>query len=170
MQLSLLRPSLHFYLPNLNTYLGSPSDTMTSIPQSPLRAMFLTEGLMKLAGGLIFIASPQIPLAVAVAPPMPSSAMLLTRLLGTQTLTLGVALLLASAPSARAVGSRRLVYWTVFARDATLLTVLALQLWNGDSGSDAARFTSAGLRVWISEITPFFLGHLWVLLRKPHWF
>ncbi|KAI1488577.1 hypothetical protein F5X96DRAFT_671513 [Biscogniauxia mediterranea] len=143
---------------------------MTSIPQSPLRTLFLTEGLMKLAGGLVFIASPQTPLAVAVAPPIPSSAMLLTRLLGTQTLILGVSLLLASARSARAVASRRVVYWTVFARDATLLTVLTLQLWVGDNGSDALGFTSGGLRVWISELTPFFVGHLWILLRKPHWF
>ncbi|KAI5924507.1 hypothetical protein F4810DRAFT_127289 [Camillea tinctor] len=143
---------------------------MTSLPRSPLRALCLTEGLMKLAGGLIFIASPQTPLAVAVAPPIPSSALLLTRLLGTQTLTLGVALLLVSAPSARAVGSRRVVYWTVFARDATLLTILALQLFAGDNNSDLLGFTPGGLRVWISELTPFFLGHLWVLLRRPHWF
>ncbi|KAI1506036.1 hypothetical protein F5X99DRAFT_366927 [Biscogniauxia marginata] len=143
---------------------------MSSAPHSPLRALCLTEGLMKLAGGLIFIASPQTPLAVAVAPPIPSSAVLLTRLLGTQTLILGVALLLAAAHSPKAAGSRRIVYWTVFARDATLLTVLALQLWFGENDNDALGFTSGGLRAWISELTPFLLGHLWILLRKPHWF
>ncbi|KAI2465598.1 hypothetical protein F4781DRAFT_18147 [Annulohypoxylon bovei var. microspora] len=142
---------------------------MTSKSASPLRLLFLNEGVMKLAGGLIFIVSPQTPLSVAVAAPIPPSALLLTRLLGTQTLTLGISMLLASARTPKAVSSRRVVYWTVFARDATLVTVLALQLWFGDN-SDAAGFSSKGLRSWLAELMPFCLGHLWILTTKPHWF
>ncbi|KAI0830948.1 hypothetical protein F5Y06DRAFT_205673 [Hypoxylon sp. FL0890] len=142
---------------------------MSSKSASPLRLLFLTEGVMKLAGGLIFMLSPQTPLAVAVAAPIPPSALLLTRLLGTQTFTLGISMLLASAKRPKAVSSRRVVYWTVFARDATLATVLALQLWLGDN-VDALGFSPSGLRAWLTELMPFCLGHLWILTTKPHWF
>ncbi|KAI1135785.1 hypothetical protein F5Y05DRAFT_415785 [Hypoxylon sp. FL0543] len=142
---------------------------MSSIPASPLRPLFLIEGVMKLAGGLMFMVSPQTPLAVAVAAPIPPSALLLTRLLGTQTFTLGVSMLLASAKTPQAVSSRRVVYWTVFVRDATLATVLALQLWSGDNG-DALGFSPGGLRAWLAELMPFCLGHLWILTMKPQWF
>ncbi|KAI2632659.1 hypothetical protein GGS26DRAFT_85771 [Hypomontagnella submonticulosa] len=142
---------------------------MSSSPASPMRSLFLVEGLMKLAGGLMFMVSPQTPLSVAVAAPIPPSALLLTRLLGTQTFTLGISMLLASANTPTAVSSRRIVYWTVFARDATLVTALTLQLWLGDN-TGALGFSPTGLRSWLAELMPFCLGHLWVLLAKPHWF
>ncbi|KAI4859357.1 hypothetical protein F4820DRAFT_168664 [Hypoxylon rubiginosum] len=142
---------------------------MSSNPASPLRSLFITEGLMKLAGGLMFIISPQTPLSGAVALPMPPATLLLTRLLGTQTFTLGISMLLASAKTPTAVSSRRVVYWTVFARDATLVTVLALQYWFGDN-VDALGFSPKGLLGWLAELTPFCLGHLWILTAKPHWF
>ncbi|KAI2616257.1 hypothetical protein GGR54DRAFT_610163 [Hypoxylon sp. NC1633] len=143
--------------------------TMPSQSLSPMRTLFLIEGVMKLAGGLMFILSPKTPLGVAVAEPIPASALLLTRLLGTQTLTLGITLLLASARTPAAVSSRRIVYWTVFARDATLATVLAAQLCFGQN-MDVLGFTPAGLRSWLTELMPFCLGHLWVLLARPQWF
>ncbi|KAI1456519.1 hypothetical protein F4805DRAFT_226773 [Annulohypoxylon moriforme] len=136
---------------------------------SPLRSLFLVEGVMKLAGGLVFIISPQTPLTVAVAAPIPPSALLLTRLLGTQTFTLGISMLLASARTPKAVQSRRVVYWTIFARDATLVTVLMSQLLFGDN-SDALGFSVNGLCAWLAELMPFCLGHLWVLTMRPHWF
>ncbi|KAI1374810.1 hypothetical protein F4677DRAFT_156981 [Hypoxylon crocopeplum] len=142
---------------------------MTSKPESPLRTLFLIEGFMKLAGGLMFMISPETPLTVAVAAPIPPAALLLTRLLGTQTFTLGISMLLASARTPAAQSSRRIVYWTIFARDATLATALALQLCFGDN-HDALGFTPKGLRSWLTELMPFCLSHLWVLLAKPHWF
>ncbi|KAI1401952.1 hypothetical protein F4819DRAFT_303129 [Hypoxylon fuscum] len=140
-----------------------------SYPTSPMRSLFLTEGVMKLAGGLVFMISPQTPLTGAVAAPIPPAALLLTRLLGTQTFTLGISMLLASAKSPTAVSSRRIVYWTVFARDATLVTVLALQYWFGGNDS-ALGFSRKGLRAWLAELLPFCVGHLWILTMKPHWF
>ncbi|KAI1769768.1 hypothetical protein F4818DRAFT_435092 [Hypoxylon cercidicola] len=142
---------------------------MSPNPTSPLRSLFLTEGVMKLAGGLMFVLWPQTPLSGAVAPPIPPAALLLTRLLGTQTFTLGISMLLASANTPTAISSRRVVYWTVFARDATLVTVLALQYWFGDN-VDALGFSPRGLRMWLAELMPFCLGHLWILTAKPHWF
>ncbi|KAI8960587.1 hypothetical protein F5Y11DRAFT_261774 [Daldinia sp. FL1419] len=142
---------------------------MSTYTTSPLRSLFLIEGVMKLAGGLVFVVSPQTPLSVAVAVPIPPSALLLSRLLGTQTLTLGISMLLASAKTPRAVSSRRIVYWTVFARDASLMTVLALQLWFGDN-TDVMGFSPKGLRSWLAELAPFCLGHLWILTTKSHWF
>ncbi|KAI1471944.1 uncharacterized protein F4812DRAFT_200111 [Daldinia caldariorum] len=142
---------------------------MSAHAKSPLRSLFLIEGLMKLAGGLVFILSPQTPLSVAVAAPIPPIALLLSRLLGTQTFTLGISMLLASARTPTAASSRRIVYWTVFARDATLATVLALQLWLGDN-ADVLGFSPNGLRAWLAELMPFCLGHLWVLTAKSHWF
>ncbi|KAI1214339.1 uncharacterized protein F4807DRAFT_122660 [Annulohypoxylon truncatum] len=142
---------------------------MSTKSTSPLRLLFLTEGVMKLAGGLVFMISPQTPLSVAVAAPIPPSALLLTRLLGTQTFTLGISMLLASTRTSKAVSSRRIVYWTIFARDATLVTVLALQLLFGQN-SDALGFSVKGLRACLAELMPFCLGHLWILAAKPHWF
>ncbi|OTB08922.1 hypothetical protein M426DRAFT_316222 [Hypoxylon sp. CI-4A] len=142
---------------------------MSSQSLSPLRSLFLTEGVMKLSMGLVFMISPKTPLSIAVADPIPPSALLLTRLLGTQTLTLGISMLLASAKTPAAISSRRIVYWTVFARDATLATMLALQLWFGEN-NDVLGFTPKGLRAWFTELMPFCLGHLWVLTFKPHWF
>ncbi|KAL7623697.1 hypothetical protein AAE478_005249 [Parahypoxylon ruwenzoriense] len=142
---------------------------MSSKPTSSLRSLFLTEGIMKLAGGLMFLVSPQTPLSVAVGVSIPGSTLLLTRLLGTQTFTLGISMLLASAPTPTAVASRRIVYWTVFARDATLVTMLALQLWLGDN-DDALGFSHRGLLAWMAELAPFCLGHLWVLTARPYWF
>ncbi|KAI0879952.1 uncharacterized protein GGS22DRAFT_101828 [Annulohypoxylon maeteangense] len=142
---------------------------MSTKSTSPLRFLFLTEGVMKLMGGLVFVVSPQTPLSVAVAAPIPPSARLLARLLGTQTFTLGISMLLASTKTPKAVSSRRIVYWTVFARDATLVTVLTLQLLFGEN-SDALGFSAKGLRAWLAELMPFCLGHLWILTTKPHWF
>ncbi|KAI6091711.1 hypothetical protein F4821DRAFT_225420 [Hypoxylon rubiginosum] len=142
---------------------------MSSTSASPLRSLFLTEGVMKLAGGLMFIVSPQTPLSVAVALPIPPAALLLTRLLGTQTFTLGVSMLLASANTPTAVASRRVVYWTVFARDATLVAVLASQYWFGYNAG-VLGFSPLGLCSWLAELMPFCIGHLWILTAKPHWF
>ncbi|KAI1760619.1 hypothetical protein GGR53DRAFT_509025 [Hypoxylon sp. FL1150] len=142
---------------------------MSSRPASPLRSSFVTEGVMKLAMGLVFVISPQTPLSGAVAPPIPPAALLLTRLLGTQTFTLGVSMLLASANTPTAVASRRVVYWTVFARDVTLVAVLASQYWFGDNTS-VLGFSPKGLRSWLAELMPFCIGHLWILTAKPHWF
>ncbi|KAI1389160.1 uncharacterized protein F4822DRAFT_271141 [Hypoxylon trugodes] len=142
---------------------------MSFNPSSPMRSLFLTEGVLKLIGGSIFMISPQTPLSVAVGAPIPPSALLLTRLLGTQTFTLGLSMLLASSRTPKAVPSRRIVYWTIFARDATLITVLALQLWFGDN-TEALGFSPKGLRAWLAELMPFCLGHLWILITKPHWF
>ncbi|KAI1656545.1 hypothetical protein F4813DRAFT_363591 [Daldinia decipiens] len=142
---------------------------MSTHTASPLRSLILVEGIMKLAGGLVFIISPQTPLSVAVAAPIPPSALLLSRLLGTQTFTLGISMLLASTKAPKAAASRRIVYWTVFARDATLVTVLALQLWFGDN-TNVLGFSPKGLRSWLAELIPFCLGHLWILTAKPHWF
>ncbi|KAI1440673.1 hypothetical protein F5Y02DRAFT_402016 [Annulohypoxylon stygium] len=142
---------------------------MSAKSTSPLGPLFLTEGLMKLAMGSVFIISPQTPLSAAVAAPIPSSALLLTRLLGTQTFTLGISMLLASSSTPKAVASRRVVYWTVFVRDATLAAVLASQLLFGEN-SDILGFSVKGLRSWLAELMPFCLGHLWILTTKSHWF
>ncbi|KAI1101400.1 hypothetical protein F4804DRAFT_316026 [Jackrogersella minutella] len=142
---------------------------MSSESASPLRMLFLIEGIMKLAGGLVFIISPQTPLSVAVAAPIPPSALFLTRLLGTQTFTLGVSMLHASARTPKAVASRRIIYWTIFVRDVTLVTVAASQLLLGDN-SNALGFSPKGLRSWLTELMPFCLGHLWILTTKSHWF
>jgi hypothetical protein len=136
---------------------------------SPIRGLFITEGLMKLAGGLIFIGSPRTILAMAMPPPIPSSSLLLTRMLGTQTFTLGISMLLASSNAPAAVASRRVVYWTIFARDATLVAALGWQLWLGDSDAPLA-LSREGLKSWILEITPFLFGHLWILMQRPQWF
>jgi hypothetical protein len=122
---------------------------------------------MKLVGGVIFIGSPRTILNMAMSAPLPPSTLLLTRMLGTQTFTLGVAMLLASPPAAAA--SRRVVYWTVCIRDATLVAVLSWQLLCGEKDIPLA-LSRTGLRSWILEIAPFLLGHLWVLLRRPNWF
>jgi hypothetical protein len=124
---------------------------------------------MKLAGGLIFVGSPRTILNLAMPPPLPPAALLLTRMLGTQTFTLGIALLLASSRAPAAVASRRVVYWTVFARDATLLAVLGWQFCFGESDTPLA-LSRKGLRSWIMEIAPFMIGHLWVLVQRPQWF
>ncbi|KAH8678386.1 hypothetical protein BX600DRAFT_532266 [Xylariales sp. PMI_506] len=182
---------------------------------SPLRELLITEGLMKLAGGLIFIGSPRTILNVVLptsteaatavkgsgknapnrtmrAPTATAAATLLTRMLGTQTFTLGIAMLLASRGDAASVASRRVVYWTVCARDATLVAVLGWQLLRqqrlpkngrvsddeleGSLGSGGVeeeaplQLSSAGLRSWIAEIAPFLTGHLWLLLLRPQWF
>ncbi|KAI1088703.1 hypothetical protein F5B19DRAFT_470213 [Rostrohypoxylon terebratum] len=142
---------------------------MSAESTSPLGALFLTEGLMKLAMGSVFMISPQTPLFAAVAAPIPPSALLLTRLLGTQTFTLGISMLLASSRTPKAIASRRVVYWTVFARDATLAAVLASQLLFGEN-SDILGFSVKGLRSWLAELMPFCLGHLWILTMKSHWF
>lgn len=149
----------------------------SSTSSSPIHALFVTEGLMKLAGGLIFIGSPRTILGLAMTPApaagprsaaFPPAALLLTRMLGTQTLTLGAAMLLA-APAGRA--ARRVVSWTVLVRDAALLAVLGAQLLLPGAARDApGALSTPGLRSWILEITPFFLGHLWLLLRRPAWF
>lgn len=138
-------------------------------PGSPMRGLLLTEGVMKLAGGFIFIVSPRTILGMAMPTPAPSSALLLTRMLGTQTFTLGVCLLLASANTPSAVASRKLAYWTVFTRDASLVAILGWQLLLGDVDAPLG-LTRKGLQGWIGEIVPFMLGHLWVLLRRPGWF
>jgi hypothetical protein len=129
----------------------------------------LTEGVLKLIGGFIFIHSPRNILSLAMPQPFPSSSLLLVRMLGTQTATLGACLLLASAKTPAAVASRRTAYWTVFIRDATLVAVLGWQLLFADVDQPLG-LTREGLRIWIAEISPFMIGHLWVLLRRPQWF
>ncbi|KAH9885885.1 hypothetical protein F4778DRAFT_488700 [Xylariomycetidae sp. FL2044] len=142
---------------------------MSTVTGSPLRTLLLTEGVLKFVGGLMFIVSPQTPLSVAIKNPIPPSSLLLVRLLGTQTFTLGIPMLLASRRTQAAVASRRIVYWTVFARDATLLAMLAVQYWLGDKDQPLG-FTRAGLQAWMMEILPFAFGHLWILTQKPQWF
>lgn len=136
---------------------------------NPLPGLLATEGVLKLIGGFIFIFSPQRVLSLVMPAPIPSSALLLVRMLGTQTATLGVCLLLTSPTTSTAVMSRRIAYWTVFIRDASLIAVLGWRLLLGDVDQPLG-LTRRGLQIWISELTPFMFGHLWVLLRRPHWF
>jgi hypothetical protein len=135
----------------------------------PIRGLLLTEGTLKLIGGSIFILSPHTVLNMVMPSPCPPSALLLTQMLGTQTLTLGVCMLLASSTAPSAIASRRIVYWTVFTRDAALIAVLGWELCFGRSDT-ALGLTKEGLRSWILEILPFLLGHWWILMRRSGWF
>lgn len=142
---------------------------MTTSLGSPIRGLMLTEGVLKLISGFIFIHSPQNVLSLAMPQPFPPSSLLLVRMLGTQTATLGACLLLASTKTPTAAATNRIAYWTVFIRDATLVAVLGWQLLFADADHPLG-LTRKGLQMWMAEISPFMIGHLWVLLRRPQWF
>jgi len=139
---------------------------MTS-PESPLSMIFLVEGILKVLGGLAFLVLPKFCLtnALMINPPLTASSITLFQGIGSQTLAFSVPLLLASRNTPQAVASRRIVYWSIFARESFPLLSLLFQ-----EGDQQGGFTTGALRGWYAELTPFVVGRLWILLGKKEWF
>ncbi|KAF2123114.1 hypothetical protein BDV96DRAFT_561984 [Lophiotrema nucula] len=103
---------------------------MTTPPSSPspLPTLLLTEALLKLLGGTLFLLSPATILKNLMQPPYPDPSLSLIRSLGTQTLAFSVPLFLASTRRFRGPGVRRVVYWTLLAREGILAAGLLGQI------------------------------------------
>ncbi|KAF2658644.1 hypothetical protein K491DRAFT_713358 [Lophiostoma macrostomum CBS 122681] len=98
---------------------------------SPLPTLFLTEAVLKIIGGSIFFFSPATILKNLASPPYAPSSVSLIRSLGTQTIAFSIPLFLASRSDAVSVRSRRLVYWTMLAREGVLGLGLGWQILEG---------------------------------------
>lgn len=170
---------------------------MQSPNPSPLRTLFLTEAFLKLLGGAIFISSPSTILKNLTITPHDSVSKSLIRNLGTQTVAFSVPLFLAARQDAGSVGSRRIVYWTLFAREGCLMVGILGQLgwaWlQGDRDENEVaraveeglvqkkrdevedrelekRKLAVGMAWWVVELLPFVVGRLWVLSSRRRWF
>ncbi|KAF2490810.1 hypothetical protein BU16DRAFT_621511 [Lophium mytilinum] len=140
---------------------------------SPLPTLFLTEALLKVAGGAYFLLSPSTILGLTSVPPFPASSLTLIQHLGSQTLAFSIPLFLASRNTPQAIASRRIVYWAVLAREGFLMTTLLWQIWKFEGGGEGRRegeFTREGLWRWVAELAPFVVGRVAVLGWRGEWF
>lgn len=133
----------------------------------PLGPLFLTEAILKVAGGLFFVLYPKHILSLMTSSPTASSVGLIQNL-GSQTLAFSVPLFLASRKDPQAIASRRIVYWAVLARESFLMGSILWQLWRGES--EMGGLTRKGLWNWVAELAPFVIGRIWILTWKPAWF
>ncbi|KAF2251251.1 hypothetical protein BU26DRAFT_563193 [Trematosphaeria pertusa] len=88
--------------------------------RSPLPTLLLTEAVLKLLGGAIFFLSPTSVLKNLASQPYSPASLSLIRSLGTQTIAFSVPLFLSARSDAKSVGSRRIVYWGLLAREGVL--------------------------------------------------
>lgn len=170
---------------------------MQSPNTSRLRTLFLTEAFLKLLGGAIFILSHTTILKKLAFPPYDSLSVSLIRNLGTQTIAFSIPLFLAARRDAVSVGSRRIVYWTLLAREGCLMVGILGQMgwaWlQGDGDEDGVdraveeglvqkqrdevedrglqrHRLAKGMAWWVAELLPFVVGRLWVLGSRRTWF
>jgi hypothetical protein len=143
---------------------------------SPVPTLFLTEALLKVAGGLYFLLSPSTILSLTSTPPFPASSLSLIQHLGSQTIAFSIPLFLAARNTPQAVASRRIVYWAVLGREGLLMATLLWQIWGfrGDGegkkrGHGEGGFTEKGLWRWVGELAPFVVGRAWVLGWRGSW-
>lgn len=150
---------------------------MSSLNQSPLRALFFTEAFLKVVGGTIFILSPSTILKNLISPPYPPISELLIRSLGTQTLAFSIPLFLAARNEKISVQSRRIVYWALLARESFLAVGLLGQLgasyleeWNKDKEDEGVRVRALeeGLAVELSQDEQVKVGDV-EKLRRGMW-
>ncbi|KAF2644010.1 hypothetical protein P280DRAFT_504901 [Massarina eburnea CBS 473.64] len=166
-------------------------------PSSPLPPLFQTEAILKLLSGATFLLLPTTILKNLTTAPYPAPSVALVRIFGSQTLAFSIPLFLAAREGAEA---RRLVYWTLLAREGFLGAALVGQLvgsyggegeggregeerdrlleegsLGGRDGEEDRRVGVGRLRcgVWgwmVVEVVPFVLGRGWVLGWKGDWF
>lgn len=136
---------------------------------SPLRRLFLIEGVLKVLGGLSFLVLPEYYLTQALpitgVPPIAPSSITLFQSIGSQTIAFSIPLFLASRQTPEAIASRRIVYWALLARESFLFASILLQ-----EGDQEGGFTRAALRSWLFELAPFVVGRIWILWMKKEWF
>ena len=186
---------------SITTHTGHPprSITMSSpMPSSPLHTLFLTEAILKILGGATFILFPSSILKNLIAPPYTPALTLLVRCLGTQTLAFSIPLFLAARSHGLGKEGRRLVYWSVLAREGFLMIGLLggiAGIWSrgraqdglrversleeGKGGESRAaeedqaveqRMLQRGSWLWVAELVPFVVGRVWILTQKEEWF
>ena len=172
---------------------------MSLSTESSLRTLFLTEGVLKVIGGAIFVFSPSSVLKSLTFAPYSVTSEALVRNFGTQTLAFSIPLFLAARSDTASVKSRKLVYWTLLAREGLLALGLLAQI---GASYVRQRFETAneevdigaieegragtvrelredkmvgstklkgGMWLWVAELTPFVVGRLWIL-TKSDWF
>jgi hypothetical protein len=172
---------------------------MTSLnSSSPLRTLFLTEAILKVLGGATFILFPStIAQNLTALPCTPLSTNLL-RGLGTQTVAFSVPLFLAAWSGTLSREGRRLVYWTVLAREGFLMAgllggiatswisnhagnTLGIERGLEEGKGQVVRAEEAdkvseekklrrGLWLWVAELAPFVVARLWILTQREEWF
>lgn len=159
--------------------------------------MFLAEAILKALGGAIFILFPTTILHNLSNLPFSPVSVSLVKSLGTQTITFSIPLFLASRSRSLDSEARKLVYWSVLAREGFLLAgllgqILELQIGWVDSSMDIERRLEEGremearsekenmaeamgklrkgLWFWIAELVPFVVGRVWILKWRSEWF
>lgn len=165
-------------------------------PLSPLRTLLLTEGILKLISGTIFILSPSTILKNLTSTPYSPVSTSLIRAFGTQTLAFTIPLLLAARGDTRSLGSRKIVYWACLAREGFLTvgllgSMLALR-WErtgrelNERAAEEGRVTEKrgreedeaegkrkllhGMWLWVAELVPFVVGRACILGWRSDWF
>lgn len=144
---------------------------------SPLPLLFVAEGLLNIASGISFIASPQTLLNVST--PRGGSSLAvhsrtsldLVQYLGALSITLGVPLLLAARDNRAAVLSRRLVYWTLLSGEVGLVAIFSLQgLADGSGRSMMDGLTPTALSVGAGMLGLIGAARAYILMAKQEWF
>jgi hypothetical protein len=98
---------------------------------SPLRTLFITEGILKVLGGAIFFFSPSTILQQLQEPPYGLSSLSLVQSLGIQTIAFSIPLFLAARRDEASLKSRKIVYWALLGREGFLALGLLGQIgWN----------------------------------------
>ncbi|KAF2185840.1 hypothetical protein K469DRAFT_707519 [Zopfia rhizophila CBS 207.26] len=120
--------------PNHNTLsYPLPGFVRMAHPTSPLPTLLYTEAVLKVLDGTMFIVSPTTVLKNLTTPPYTPTSISLIQNLGTQTLAFSIPLFLASYNTSTARASRKLVYYTVLAREGFLaLELLGRIAWRED--------------------------------------
>jgi len=121
-RLSSTSSPFHNQISNMAFSLFSSSASSVSLPpsNSPLPALFKTEGILKVLGGSVFLFSPTLILQNLTSSPYPSSSLSLVQTVGTQTLAFSIPLFLASRADIASVKSRKIVYYALLAREGFL--------------------------------------------------
>jgi hypothetical protein len=166
-------------------------------PPSSLRTLFLAEAILKVFGGAIFIIFPSGILRNLTVPPYNPLCTLLVRCLGTQTIAFSVPLFLGARSDTLSREARKMVYWSVLAREGFLIVGLlggAAGGWFGgsrkrlemersleegkmrevrideeDMAVEESRLRR-GVCFWVAELVPFVAGRVWILTQKKEWF
>lgn len=96
----------------------------------PLQNLFLVEAVLKVMGGSIFFFSPTTILKNLTSAPFSATSISLIRSLGTQTVAFSIPLFLVSWNIGRlgSRSSRKLVYWTLLAREGFLALGILAQI------------------------------------------
>ncbi|KAF2014820.1 hypothetical protein BU24DRAFT_423736 [Aaosphaeria arxii CBS 175.79] len=95
---------------------------------NPLPLLLLSEGVLKVIGGSVFLFSPTTILKNLQSAPCTATSISLIRNLGTQTLAFSIPLFLAARNDVVSIKSRRLVYWTLLGREGLLALGLLGQI------------------------------------------